>query len=82
MEAVVVSDTSCLIVLSKIGHLDLLKSIYGSVIITPTIAAEYKDPLPEWIEIHSPKNTSLQILLEETLDPGESSAIARIRRVT
>ncbi|MBK6997550.1 MAG: DUF3368 domain-containing protein [Saprospiraceae bacterium] len=76
METVIVSDTSCLIVLSKIGHLDLLKSLYGSVVITPTVALEFVDSLPEWIDIRSPKNISLQTLLEETIDPGESSSIA------
>jgi predicted nucleic acid-binding protein len=65
-----------LIILYQIGRLDLLKSIYNKVIITPTVAFECEAPLPEWIEIQSPANTSLQTLLEETIDPGESSAIA------
>lgn len=76
MERVVVSDTACLIALNKIGQLGLLKSLYGQVLITPTVASEFHAPLPEWIEIQSPVNISLQTFLEETIDAGEASAIA------
>lgn len=76
MEGVVIADTSCLIVLQQIGQIDLLKAIYGKVIITPTVAIECEAPLPVWIEIQAPKSAHLQAILEETIDPGESSAIA------
>lgn len=76
MERVVISDTACLIALNKIGQLGLLKSLYNQVLITPTIASEFHASLPEWIEIQSPVNISLQTFLEETIDIGEASAIA------
>ena len=76
MERVVISDTACLIALDKIGHLDLLKLLFGQVVVTPTVAAEFGTGLPEWIEIQSPANISLQTFLEETIDAGEASAIA------
>ena len=76
MGRVVISDTACLIALEKIGQLGLLESLYGQVLITPTIASEFQAPLPDWIEIQSPTNISLLTLLEETIDPGEASAIA------
>lgn len=76
MERVVISDTACLIALDKIGHLSLLRSLYGSVLITPTIADEFLGILPDWIEVREPANTPLQIFLEETIDAGEASAIA------
>lgn len=76
MERVVVSDTACLIALNKIGQLGLLISVYGQVIITPTVASEFHAPLPEWIEIQPPVNISLQASLEEMIDAGEASAIA------
>lgn len=47
MPRIIVSDTSCLILLSKIGELELLEKIYGQV--TKTVKSEYKDDLPEWI---------------------------------
>ncbi len=76
MERVVVSDTACLIALNKIGQLGLLRSVYGQVIITPTVASEFHAPLPEWIEIQPPVNILLQASLEEMIDAGEASAIA------
>lgn len=76
MENVVISDTSCLIVLDKIGQLDLLNPGNARLFVTPTIAQEFGKPLPGWLKIRAPLNQNLQFLLEENIDPGESSAIA------
>lgn len=38
---VVIADTSCLIVLDKIGQLDLLYHLFHHIYITPQIADEY-----------------------------------------
>jgi predicted nucleic acid-binding protein len=48
----------------------------GFVTITPEIAQEYGEPLPEWIVISSAKNTETMRTIQEILDMGESSAIA------
>ncbi|WP_026951932.1 DUF3368 domain-containing protein [Algoriphagus mannitolivorans] len=76
MEKIILSDTSCLILLEKIGELELLHSLFGTLTITPEISEEYKKPLPSWIQIESPKNKTYQLILEASLDKGESSAIA------
>ncbi|MCF8244308.1 MAG: DUF3368 domain-containing protein [Saprospiraceae bacterium] len=76
MDKVVISDASCLIVLSKIGQLELLHQVFGEVIVPKAVADEFGQNLPEWIVIRTPKQTSLVLLLEETLDAGESNAIA------
>ena len=76
MHSVVISDTSCLIVLEKINELALLQKIYKEVITTPEVADEFKKPLPNWIRIVSAKNKTLQKELEIKLDIGEASAIA------
>ncbi len=76
MTTVVVSDTSCLIVLEKIRHLSLLKASYEKVLVTPIVVQEFAAQLPDWIVIQAPVVKSLQSLLEETIDPGESSSIA------
>lgn len=76
MTTVVVSDTSCLIILEKIGHLSLLKESYEKVLVTPTVVLEFVAQLPDWIVIRAPALKSLQRLLEEKIDPGESSSIA------
>ncbi len=75
-ENIVLADTSCLIVLSKINKIDLLKTLYKSVYITNEIANEFGEKLPNWIVFITIKNIKIQKLLEASLDKGESSAIA------
>lgn len=50
---VVITDTSCLIILEKIALLPVLHKLFNIVLTTPEIAAEYGLPLPEWIVIIS-----------------------------
>jgi hypothetical protein len=76
MQKIIVSDTSCLILLDKLGRLDLLKTLFGNVTITQIIADEFGNSLPEFIIIENPKDKNYQKILEGYLDPGESSAIA------
>ncbi len=72
----VITDTSCLIVLGRIGATEILHKLYAEVVVTDVIAAEFGEPLPEWIEVRKVRNANYQKLLEASLDPGEASAIA------
>lgn len=72
----VIADTSCLIALSKIEAIELLKELYEEVFITEEIALEFGENLPAWITIENVKNKKYQQLLELHLDIGEASAIA------
>lgn len=76
MSRIIISDTSCLIALAKIGELDLLKDLFHEIIITKSVDEEYGEPLPDWILITDVKNRSKQIELEKRLDRGEASSIA------
>ena len=76
MHRTIISDTSCLIILSNIGEIELLENVYGHVITTVDIAEEFGDKLPDWIEIVAVKDKLRQQLLEMQIDKGESSAIA------
>ncbi len=76
MPDVIISDTSCLILLEKIGNLDLLNRIYSTLYVTPHVREEYGKLLPDWIILKKPKNEALQKTLEQTLDLGEASSIA------
>lgn len=76
MRKTIISDTSCLIILTKIGELDILHKVYGTIITTLDIATEYGETLPEWVEIKTVVDKSKQQLLEMQIDKGESSAIA------
>jgi predicted nucleic acid-binding protein len=73
---IVITDTSCLIILEKIALLPVLHQLFNNVITTPEIAAEYGSPLPEWIVIIPVKDKSLQQRLTSMVDKGEASAIA------
>ena len=72
----VIADTSCLIALSKIEAIELLKELYEEVYITKEIALEFGESLPEWVRIENVKNKKYQQLLDLYLDLGEASAIA------
>lgn len=76
MPSVIIADTSCLILLTTIGKLTLLQQVYGQIIITPDIAAEYGEALPDWVKVVRVADGYRQQLLEMQLDKGESSAIA------
>jgi predicted nucleic acid-binding protein len=76
MPKTIISDTSCFIILTNIGELDLLHKVYGQIITTPDIADEYSEELPEWVEIVAVTDKFRQQILEMQIDKGESSAIA------
>ena len=76
MPKTIISDTSCFIILSNIGELELLHNVYGEIITTIDIATEFGEILPNWVEIKKVSDISKQQLLELQIDKGESSAIA------
>ncbi len=76
MHSIVIADTSCFILLTKINEINLLKELYSSVYTTPEIASEFKYALPTWIIIQDVKDRDMLVSLEVDLDHGEASAIA------
>ncbi|MEM6842079.1 MAG: DUF3368 domain-containing protein [Bacteroidota bacterium] len=75
MPELVIADTSCLIVLSKIGRLHLLKDIFSKISITEEVHQEFGDALPEWIQVEETKDSERKRILELDLDKGEASSI-------
>jgi predicted nucleic acid-binding protein len=76
MPKAIISDTSCFIILTNIGELELLYKVYGQILTTPEIAAEFGELLPAWVEIVEVTDKYRQTILELQIDRGESSAIA------
>lgn len=76
MQKVIISDTSCLILLDKIGELKLLNKLFGQIIVTQEIVQEFNKELPPWFTVEEPSNKTYQKILEASLDKGEASAIA------
>ena|ERR1700757_2800655 len=75
-DTVVITDTSCFIILDKIKATYLLNELFTKVITTPEVAVEYGSPLPDWVDIQQVKNITLQNELALIIDAGEASAIA------
>jgi len=83
---IVVSDTSPILNLARIGRLELLPLLYHQVLIPPTVYAELtrsKVDLPPaidlasapWLIIAAAKDQNRVQELREELDPGEAEAI-------
>jgi len=76
VDRIIISDTSCLIALQRIGLLHLLKDLFQEVLITPEVKTEFGRDLPEWIIVSEVKSKQKQTELEKRLDKGEASSIA------
>lgn len=76
MPEIVIADASCLIALTKIDALDVLRRLYGTVLTTSVVAAEFGKPLPEWVRLEDAHDDQRQWELTTRIDAGESSAIA------
>ncbi len=73
---IIITDTSCLILLEKIDAFGVLKYLFKNITTTPEIKNEFGTGLPEWIAIKPVKDIALFEVLKENVDPGEASAIA------
>ncbi len=78
----VVSDTGPIIALAHIGQIDILRRLFGQVLIPPAVQAEIRDETSaaaldnaDWIVLEEVKDTLAVQLLREELDAGESEAI-------
>jgi predicted nucleic acid-binding protein len=72
----VIADTGCLAELAGINQLELLKKLYGKILVTPEVKKGYGRKIPEWIEVRKVKNKTLVRKTSEILGPGEASSIA------
>ncbi|MEQ9438532.1 MAG: DUF3368 domain-containing protein [Cyclobacteriaceae bacterium] len=76
MFKLVIADTSCLIVLTKIERLDLLQKTFDEITISKVIKDEFGEKLPDWIQVKKITDEKRQQILEMDLDAGEASAMA------
>lgn len=86
---IVVADTSPFVVLLTIGHLDILPSLFGRIVVPPEVITELNSPnrseavrsftaaLPSWLDIQTP--TSVEEI--EGLHAGEIASIALAREL-
>lgn len=89
MLPLIIADAGPLIGLAKIGHLELLRYLYKTVLIPPAVHAELKpesgyegsDYLKSaldkgWLKVSERPADELLASLQQILDPGEAEAIA------
>jgi predicted nucleic acid-binding protein len=72
----IITDSSCFILLDKIECLNILQELYGYIVTTPEIAAEYGKRLPKWVHVQAVINRDLLYTYAEMIDIDEASAIA------
>jgi uncharacterized protein len=84
---IVVSDTSPITNLAAVGHLQLLRQLYGEVVTPLAVFREMtiggaerlggmEVQTPEWIEVREVTDRTFVIALQMELDVGEAEAIA------
>jgi predicted nucleic acid-binding protein len=72
---IIISDTSCLIALDRINHLEILQKTFVNVYTTAKVQEEFGALLPKWIIIKKIGDHERLIQIEKILDAGEASAI-------
>ncbi len=81
---IVISDSSSLIAIAAVGHLDLLRTMYEEVIVPPAVWNEVSLPnrpggddlvRAEWIRVVPPSHPNV-IGFPSPVGPGEAEAIA------
>jgi predicted nucleic acid-binding protein len=75
MQRIIIADASCLILLDKIGKLQLLRKLFGTITITPEVASEFGSQLPFWIKTLPTLDKTLQLYIEKFVDKGDARAI-------
>ena len=74
----VVSDTSPLTALLRIGRADLLQRLFSEVFIPPAVETELRRShaiLPDWLRVRAPREIP-DVIASARLDRGETEALA------
>ncbi len=71
----VISNTSCLIALNRIGKLHILNDLYGKIVIPTRVKEEFGEKLEKWVKVVRVKDKQRLKILEAYLDRGEAEVI-------
>ena len=75
MKEPVVTDSTCLIGLERIGHLDILPTLFAPILVPPEVQHEFGTLLP-WLTVETPTDQALVAALKILVDDSEAEAIA------
>ena len=71
----IATDSTCLIALERIDHLEILPALFEHVLIPPAVAREFGISFP-WLRVESVSDQTLIVALKMMIDDGEAEAIA------
>lgn len=71
----IIADTSCLIIFTKLARTDILQRTFSELVTTDRVVAEY-GTLPDWVGQTAEYDQNRYRELNQDLGPGESSCIA------
>ena len=71
----IATDSTCLIALERIVHLEILPTLFEHVLIPPAVAREFGISFP-WLRVESVSDQTLIVALKMMIDDGEAEAIA------
>lgn len=74
----IVSDSTCLIALERIGNVEILSALFRSIIIPPAVQREFGISVP-WLKVTQLVHPSIAATLKTIVDDGEAEAIALAR---
>lgn len=74
MTTLIVTDTSCLIALDRVGRLSLLPALF-TMFAPPAVIAEFGRK-PGWLTEHAVRDGARLADLKRQVDPGQAEAIA------
>ena len=75
MKEAVVSDSTCLIGLERIGELNILPALFDPIMIPPEVEREFGSKF-SWLQLENLTGSLLVAALRLTVDAGEAEAIA------
>ena len=75
MREAVVSDSTCLIGLERVGELDILPALFDPIMIPPEVGREFGNGF-SWLQTENLTSSLLAAALSLTVDVGEAEAIA------
>jgi len=80
LKEAVVTDSTCLIALERLGQLDLLPSLFEPIYAPREVAREFGLPLP-WLKVVDLADPDRAIFLSASVDAGEAEAIVLAREL-
>jgi predicted nucleic acid-binding protein len=76
---IVVSDASPVTALLTVGQAELLRQLFGEVVIPPAVKAEIErthQDFPQWLQVRQLRDRAQALVYQRIVDRGEAEAIA------